>query len=112
MMFENIFLLPDEIKLLREMADEKPRSQDIFGISKLLSNGLISLENTVPTQEIPHSFRHFYKINGDGERFLAYLDGREIESKHDKSKEKRIFWLTILSILIAVVSMIISIVKP
>ena len=106
MLFEEIFLLPDEIKLLRDMTDGKEWPQDAAGIAKLRTYDLIDLARSVPSKETPRSFSVFYKINKNGERFLHYLDEKSASDEHKCFMDV----ITIIGVIASIVAAIASII--
>lgn len=112
MAFEDITLLKDEEKLLREMADGVPRDKSVPNIMGLRGYELVDMMQEYPSANDPRPYRMLYKINEYGERYLLYLDRKESNADRENGKEKRNFWLTMLSILIAAISLVVAIAKP
>jgi hypothetical protein len=94
MIFKDIFLLPYETKLLREMADDKERRQGTPGLANLRLYELVSRVSIIPTQDSPRSFQIYYRINETGKRFLCYLDGKESINAEEKAKSEEVMNLT------------------
>ena len=111
MAFEDITLLEDEEKLLREMADGIPRDKSVPNIMGLRGYELVDMIQEYPSTNDPRPYQMLYKINEYGKRYLLYLDKRESSAARERGKEKKNFWLNVIAIVISTIAAIASIVS-
>jgi hypothetical protein len=82
MSFDEIVLLPEEEKLLREMLDDEPREMSTPNISNLRAFGLLDMSQQIPSPGIPYKMQ--YGINRTGRDYLRFVDAKNRLSEQEK----------------------------
>jgi hypothetical protein len=109
--FDEIFLLPNEINLLREMLDEKPRSMRTPGMDNLRQNDLVSWMQNSSVKDDNNWIITMYSINVTGKRFLQYYDHQQSELLKVNKHAHIMDILTIVGVIASIIAAIASVIS-